>query len=564
MAITPQTNLFLLKCPIGLNNKNQLTFSNPTSQHNYFALLPKLEVENISYQRHNNIIRYPEHIDNLLDYNYCMYQNENYGNKWFYAFITNMTYINDNRTDIQITTDVYQTWQFNIQFLESFIEREMINPNEDIAGSNLIPENLELGEPIINGESITVEDLEQVNVIAYSGDKFPKVPSFPGETVITYDLNQGGYTINGVNNSIVFILITDNTAYSTVMNALQQETFSDYIISCFTVPKLAVKSFLTEDNIPDYFPAGLGVYFLQNPNSYYQNPTSINLGSKPTTIDGYTPINKKLLTYPYNYLGFNPANSSQKIYRYEDFGGNLTFNIISEVNPNPTVYVIPQNYRKSNGNNLIDVTTISGYPTLSSRNDFFNSWLAQNGNIISLQMQQEQFNYEMGQVQNATNFAGNLISQIANLDVGGALTNSLNTGLTMASADVNHEFYIKNQMAQIEKQKLLPDKVNLSGSNATLLGYNLFNQNIFTKYSIKEQFAKRIDKYFNAYGYATNLIKLPNLNNRPNWNYVKTTGANILGNIPQRDLQIIKDIFNNGVTLWHNPSTFGDYSQNNK
>ena len=66
------------------------------------------------------------------------------------------------------------------------------------------------------------------------------------------------------------------------------------------------------------------------------------------------------------------------------------------------------------------------------------------------------------------------------------------------------------------------------------------------------------------YGYLTNTVKTPNLNNRPNWNYVKTIGANILGNIPQYDLQAIKDIFDNGVTLWHNPSTFLDYSQNNR
>lgn len=54
------------------------------------------------------------------------------GNKWFYAFITNMTYVNDNRTDITITTDVFQTWQFDINFKESFIEREMIAVSDDV------------------------------------------------------------------------------------------------------------------------------------------------------------------------------------------------------------------------------------------------------------------------------------------------------------------------------------------------------------------------------------------------------------------------------------------------
>lgn len=105
---------------------------------------------------------------------------------------------------------------------------------------------------------------------------------------------------------------------------------------------------------------------------------------------------------------------------------------------------------------------------------------------------------------------------------------------------------------------------SLSSSNATLIGYNLIDKNIFTRYNIKSDFAKRIDKYFDMYGYLTNTVKVPNINNRPNWNYIKTIGANILGNIPQSDLLQIRDLFNNGITLWHNTSTFLDYSQNNR
>lgn len=98
----------------------------------------------------------------------------------------------------------------------------------------------------------------------------------------------------------------------------------------------------------------------------------------------------------------------------------------------------------------------------------------------------------------------------------------INSAMDLMSLDKNHELYVKSQMAQVEKQKLLPDNGTLSSSNATLLGYNLMNNNIFTTYTIKRQFAERIDKYFDMFGYTTNKIKVPNLNNRPNWNYVKT------------------------------------------
>lgn len=138
MAITPQTVLRLVKVPLEIDNKNQLTFENEQKQREYFLSLPHKEIQEISYQRKDNVIMFPEHIDNLLEYNYVMYLNENYTNKWFYAFITNMEYITDYNTKISITTDVFQTWQFKINFKESFIEREMINVTDDIPRSKLI------------------------------------------------------------------------------------------------------------------------------------------------------------------------------------------------------------------------------------------------------------------------------------------------------------------------------------------------------------------------------------------------------------------------------------------
>lgn len=131
MAIQPQTDLRLLKVPFTIDNKNQLTFSNKNAQSSYFLSLPHLEINNISYQRKDSIIRYPAHIDSIIQYNYCMYQNENYTNKWFYGFIIGMRYINDGMTEIQIQTDVFQTWQFDFTFKESFVEREMISVSDD-------------------------------------------------------------------------------------------------------------------------------------------------------------------------------------------------------------------------------------------------------------------------------------------------------------------------------------------------------------------------------------------------------------------------------------------------
>lgn len=249
------------------------------------------------------------------------------------------------------------------------------------------------------------------------------------------------------------------------MNMLQQENYSDYIISCFAVPKLAVQDFMIPENKLEMSQGTC--YILQNGKTYSQNPILKTLVSTPSNLDGYIPRNQKLRTYPYMYLGFNPSNGSSKIYRYEDFeNGTPQFKLISEVNPNPSIYFIPQNYRGAEGDSMSDIASLNGYPTLSSRNDYYNSWLAQNSEIISLQMQQEQYNYEVGQYQTGLNILNSMFGAIGNPSQAMGIVSGT---MELAQNDVNHDFYIKQQMAQIEKQAMLPDKVNMSSSNATLI-----------------------------------------------------------------------------------------------
>ena len=146
-VITPQTDVYLLKCPLEISDINQLTFANATAQFNYFNSLPKLTVDNFTYQRKDGTIRYGANFDSLQSYNYVMYRNDAYSNKWFYAFITGMEYLNDNVTAIAIKTDVWQTWQFDLTFKPVLIDRE--HTNNDTVGANTLPEDLELGEFVV-------------------------------------------------------------------------------------------------------------------------------------------------------------------------------------------------------------------------------------------------------------------------------------------------------------------------------------------------------------------------------------------------------------------------------
>lgn len=425
-------------------------------------------------------------------------------------------------------------------------------------GANLEPEGFEIGEFKINASS-SVDGLKPVYVVAYGSN--------PKEDGLTQQTPAGqGMIINGVASGIYYCLCNSHTIQS-LLSSINNAGKGESIIAVFSVPALAFVGYngLTLSELIEDTSLLLWIV-----NNFKANPITINLNSLPNTLDGYTPRNQKLRTYPFIYLGFNPQNASEKIYRYEDFANNTPiFKAMSEVNPNPTVCFIPQNYRGKSNNNVNDISIMNGYPQISWITDYFNNWLAQNGNILKIQMDQEKYNYQIDAYKKGISLATNALNASASgvamdgTGIASSLLNVANDALDLASLDTNHEFYIKNQMAQIEKQEMLPNTAHL-GTSATLLGYDLINDGVFTRYTIKAQFARKIDKYFDMYGYLTNERKVPNLNNRPNWNYVKTIGANIIGNIPQYDLQMIKNIFDNGVTLWHNSSTFLDYSQNNR
>lgn len=335
------------------------------------------------------------------------------------------------------------------------------------------------------------------------------------------------------------------------------QSHGDAILTVFSVPALSLIGFQgwTIEDIES------GVLWWMV-SDFKANPITKTLISTPSSLDGYTPRNQKLRTYPYMYLGFNPPNGSSKIFRYENFAnGTPIFKMYSEINQNPTVCLIPQNYRGASNNSMQDMVSFQGYPSIGWITDYYNTWLAQNSQIINLQMEQEQFNTETNMYKTGMDMLSSMANAISNPgNAMGIVEGAMNLGIT----ERNYDYYIKQQMAQIEKQEMLPNTGNLGSSNATLLGYDLMNTNIFTRYTIKHEFAERIDKYFDMYGYLTNTVKIPNIKNRPNWNYIKTIGINILGDIPQQDLQTIKQFFDNGITLWHNTNTFLDYSQNNR
>lgn len=515
-AITPSTNLKLLKNPNNLSNLNQLTFATASDQYTYFNGLTKLEVEDFTYQRKDYVIRYKACIDDILDYNYVMYQNEAYSNKWFYAYIENMRWINDNLTEITIRTDVFQTFQFDLTYKASFVEREHVS--DDTIGKNLVPEELETGDYVVNGsDSYIFSDL----VFMFNVGRWNN-----GTDVVST-------LVNGIPTAGGFYKLTNISQVRQVIQAYveQQGVSLDDIYNVYIVPSL-----VTQNDDP-----AVNLQWSGNDAPLYTAKTL----TVPTSLDTYTPVNKKVLTYPYNYLLVTNTSGSAETFYYERFSAAPIFSIGGTAAPGGSIICYASNYNGCGG--IPSMITASKFPTLSWSGDAYTNWLTQSG----------------------VNVFGHVLDPVTAGYTGAGLQMLLGAGSVAAGnpygiGTMFEGFSNVMQTMQTKyEHEVAPNSFYGNSNNGDVINASNLNGFYFYNMCIDKNAAKRIDNFFSMYGYKVNSVKVPNITGRTNWNYVKTIGANIEGLIPETYLNEIRDLFNAGITLWHTTQYFLDYSRTN-
>lgn len=544
-VITPNTDLYLLKVPLEMDSVNQLTFANKNAQYNYFNSLPKLEVEDYTYQRKDGTIRFEAQYDDVLTYNYVMYRNIEYNDKWFYAYIENIEYLNDNVTAIAIKTDVWQTWQFDLIYKPVFVEREHVN--DDTVGIHTVPENLELGEY----EIVDLRNSPLWESNAPSGDWVPCfcVSEFPSDVdnLGTNGEVQGSDgLIGGVFNSLHFFATHTLGAGRYIIDIYDNdsEVTSDAIKNIYMVPRCCVD--VRQTNVTTVH--GYAMYAVKD---FYES--ELYQLQQPNVLAGeYHPVNNKLLSYPFSYFYVSNKSGEDITYRYEDFpfetiAGNTARTISYKKAIVPSASLSAKLYftnYKGYSDSSAYGTKMYNYginygkvPVCAWTTDYYTNWLTQNGVNVGL----------------------SIASSVANMGIATLTTG----GIGLAASAISTGFSIANTLAEVHKAAVTPPQAH-GDINTGDFNYCFTRNSIsFYEMSIRPEMAAIIDSYFSMYGYKVSTVKIPNITGRRNWNYVKTIGCYIEADIPQSDLEEIKQLFNNGVTFWHNPATFADYSQNN-
>lgn len=529
------SKVYLTNVPLEDDLKNTLYFTSPENQQAYFN--KNFGFTNVSYQAETRTFRCPMMIDNIRQFNYIFWQNPAYSNKWFYAFIKKLTYVNDGYTDVEFEVDPIQTYMFDYTVMPSFIERE--HTNNDTVGANTLPEGLELGEYVKNQNG-------QLNT--FGGSTINPFYCVAVSDIIGSMTYYPSSIVCGLPTGLYYILTDQSSYLHDIVKMYDLAGKASAIYSMFVVPRSMVtidgthayRSSKWSYTAPSGWSTGLTVYVPTSSSGFSQMLEEYQVCNKPSKIGlTYTPRNKKLFTFPYCYFNISNNAGTTVTYHYEDFNGNPKFNLRGVLCIGCSIKLYPLFYKNMDyyqkWDNSYDYgITAAKYPTISWNSDSYTNWLTQN----------------------AINVGLNAGSTVLNTSVAAATSGVAGAALTFLGG-------VTNAVGEVYKASLMPDQAK-GNTNCGDINF-VENRNGFTCFpmSIKPEYAEIIDNYFDVFGYKTNRVKYPNIAHRENWWYTKTINANVVGNIPNEYLTKIKEAYDNGITFWRNPNNFLDYTVSN-
>ncbi len=576
-----------------LNNtfEHSIDFPDLATQTKYFEDRVNTSIDlpedDYVYIRENRTIEVDKNKQELLGINYLRFNN---GNKWWYAFITSKTYINESVTSLEFEIDPIQTFMFDYEIRECYVSREHQDRfNLDKTPKfNLKLENLEMGSDYIKTGEININDspLSDVRVSACL-------------VVATKPIETGGTQLQGVQGptnalpdplkyyiipiinrpSQAFKVGTSNGLTASALNgdiAGRDDYASDNlknqltkyanIISMSILPYFPFEYTLTKDenNIYTfnasslakvtcwYKPVGLldenadqRVIFALSSDTlkdflqYIDVKAMLNIPTPSFTNKTARDIKyeTKLYTHPYQYVTLDDDQIEPLVLKPQYFGNlntRVRFNQAIGVNPIVKYYV--DDYKGDTGNDTTLINNTQNDLTVASSK--LSDYLAQN---------------------KASATSGLAVNTA--LDAGIA---TLRTGVGIASGN---PFAISNAISDVsgiasrllnenfKRQDLAQGSLNFKAKGNNIYAYvQQYAKNTGLKvriYSISDSFKNFMYNYFYHFGYATNDFKVPDIKSRYYFNYIQIPDININSKIDNEYIQKLKSIYAQGITFWH-------------
>lgn len=473
--------------------------------------------------------------------NYIAFNNKNVGNKWYFAFVTDIIYVNPEVTKIRYQVDVFSTWYQRFNLNQAFIEREHVD--DDTIGKHIVEEGLEIGDLVIHDKNCKLNNPENYVIVI-------------GVTTVPYGIDQGltrSRNYNGIFSGLTYLIPSSVADACKLIDAYEKTNMTDAIFEIFMyydsldIILSPEETWIYHEGEEDEFNFKLKQVRGSDGDT---NQIGIATLDIPDDLNGYHPKNNKLFTYPYCFINATNNAGIVQQFKWELFRKVIdpetnkqycTFDLESTICPGGSAKAIPMQdyaqYTTNTGedNNYMYSIPLAKLPVCSWLSDTYINWITQGG-----------------------------INSTGIVDSVKAIGFSAVTGdyLGVAAGFIG----IYDGVKKIFDMKNAPDVVkgntnsgDVNFSYSADGGFSLYNMTLTYSY------AKKIDDFFSRFGYKVNEVKVPNLNSRTKFNFIKVGGMDELvsGSIPASDLESINAIFRKGVTIFHNYNDIGNYTVNN-
>lgn len=565
------------RVPFDNSYRHTMDFASAADQESFMvsAMAQSLSRNDYTYVRVRNAVQVPFNAEYLYTYNYVMFQNANYGSKWFYAFIVECNYMNDNCTELVLELDVMQTWMFDFSFCECFVEREHVV--DDAVGLHTNP------EPEMPYRQVTLDR----NRVDWSRDMSIIVQTCaePGQTAGSWftpseEKFRGkiGSVYHGVYNGCAYyaIRVLDAVASTELrdwLESMQNSGAGDAVSAIYQVPTQFVAwsggggaGFRELD--PSLSPAGGSSYRVQRPSAH----------------GTYVPRNNKLLVYPYSYCRISDNNtaSADLMYEFSEHDGLLVIGCEGSMEPSGEVFLFPTGYAGVAWNYTAGIA-FSASAQCSWAFSSYKNWAAQNtmtnaltvavnlglmvvpaakGAATAAKALGASAKALAGAARHGGRGAAGATARLAGeAAVGAAAKGARSMGAIGAASVGAGAMGLAQFAAGYDRQSRQPDTLRGTATGNGLVSTGKLGFNI-DRIVLTEEYARIIDGFFDMYGYQVDSVKVPNWRTRPAWNYTKTANACFHGDVPADDMAQINAIFDSGITFWHT-SDVGNYSLDN-
>lgn len=456
--------------------------------------------------------------ENLDDVNYIALSNvppDSGSERWHYAFVDKVQYINQNTVKIYYTLDPLQCYQDAIQFGECFLERQHIPASDDTPGSNLVPDSIPYGDYVYqNVQADNTFPTPSYVEVPYDNPEVPdaKTAKINGWSFVVAQVDTAVHAYNYMGTPVWLHIFETFVELNDFIAKLNADGKTEEIVAMYMCPNI----FLQKN---EQFVGGVG-----------EKPYISEGGfPRPDNFEGYVPANKKLFTYPYCFMTVSNNAGNYFTYKFEDGRTPDTFqyNIMGTCLPGSKPVLCPE-YPGDGQKDAFGLgIQLPPLPTIPVPTDSYQIWLAQNmgsNEIANIASSRSAIN----SVINAIPAVGQTVAGVATDNIGLTASGVKNVANYTADAIMS----VKANQARYQDAKAMPD--HISGLSTPDLQYSMGYYN-FTLLPtiIRKQTAIYIDNFWTRFGYPIQKIQKPNPLARDRYTYIKTADyAIISGQMP--------------------------------